>query len=440
MEKRFIKMNTGKDYLSLGNLFNIIKDTAYNKMSAMQVELFCVLFEIDGINSTTVNNYCIGCRAIGIEYKKIYYDLKEIYNKDKEIFINKIINLLSILDEHIYTLKESTIDFINRSNSLKKVCEKLILLSKEDDNVNNELIDKVNNFYNSNNLYECFIEFLFYIILNNRQPLFIKRKLDVNQKELEEYMNIKLYEGISYITSLIQLSKKNNMYANAELGSLEFSGYISGKEDFKKCFEYYLKAAEKNHPKACWMVANLILTGRYGNIERDFKILWKYLNKSIELGSSAGLNTMGLCYLKGINPEKIIDEKKALEYFFKAGDLGYSFAFNNISLIYEKKGDSTNALKYLKLSADLEESWALNKLGEYYRKKGDLINAYFYYLKSSEAPQQERNYYSYYNLAIYYYLVGNKELNIKKDINKAYEFLNIAFENGVVEALKYIKK
>ena len=74
MSKKFIKMNENKDYLSLGNIVTCIKNVAIDKDCAMQSEIFCALFDINEINNTTVNNYCIGYRAIGTEYKKIYFD------------------------------------------------------------------------------------------------------------------------------------------------------------------------------------------------------------------------------------------------------------------------------------------------------------------------------------------------------------------------------
>ena len=43
MSKKYIKMNDNKKYLSLGNLFIIIKSIANNKESAMQVELFSTI-------------------------------------------------------------------------------------------------------------------------------------------------------------------------------------------------------------------------------------------------------------------------------------------------------------------------------------------------------------------------------------------------------------
>lgn len=425
MKKKFVKMNDNTNFLSLGNLFNIIKKYSRVSASAQQSELFCALFNIKDINNTTVNNYLIGYRPISLEYKKVYLDFKEIYDEDKNIFINIIINILNILDECIY--KDYSIKFINKNNSLKNVCKELVELSKVDNNVNNSFYRNVKNLYNNNNLYECFIECLFYSILNNLQPRYEDVNIDINEYELKEYLKINLYEGISYISSLIELSKKDNMYANAELGSLEFSGLISGNKNYDKSFEYYLKAAKKEHPKACWMVANLILTERVKGY--DISYVWEYLMKAIELGSVAAINTMGLCFLKGKNKESVIDEEKALDYFLKASEYGYSYAYNNIGLYYERKNDIKNALKYFKISADLGNSWALNKVGEYYREKNELEIAYFYYLKSIETPKSERNYYGYYNLAKYYYSIGNNTLGIKKDSKKASEYLNIFYDN-----------
>ena len=135
------------------------------------------------------------------------------------------------------------------------------------------------------------------------------------------------------------------------------------------------------------MVANLMLTGR---VECEFDVMWKFLNKSISLGSAAGLNTLGLCYKKGINPDKKVDLDKAKELFIESSEFGYVFAFNNIGKLYEEDGSMSEAIKYYNISADMGNSWALNKLGEYYRKKGDLDKAYLYYSKATEAPISER--------------------------------------------------
>ena len=424
MEKKFIKMNNNKDYLSLGNLVNIIKRYSKVKESSIQQEVFCSVFNINNINNTTVNNYLIGYRAIGLEYKKIYIDLKNKYKINKEIFFNIFANIITILEENIVTRDSISLSIINSNLKLKYICNDLIQLSKEDININKKFIDKVIKLYDDNNLYECFIEFLFYTILDNKQPIFEENiNIDLNDKELKEYLKINLFEGISYISSLMYLSKKDNMYANAELGSLEYSGLINGSVDYEKCYKYYLNAAKKNHPKACWMVSHLILMNRVK--EKDINVMWYYLEKAKKLGNIAALNTMGKCYMNGYTINGIKDIEEGLMYFKKASELGYSYAYNNLGLYYESINEIDEAFKYYKLSADLDNSWALNKVGEILRLNGNLKDAYFYYIKSIECPISERNYYGYYNLAKYYYLNGFKELDIDSDINKYNEYISI---------------
>lgn len=404
--KKYIKMNNNKNYLSLGNIFDTIKSFSHNKENAMQSELFCTLFGIESINNTTVNNYCVGSRAISVEYKKIIIELKNNLSTNQLVYLKPMLNLISILDDYIY--KDEDIKLINNNEKLKKICESMLNLAKNDDHIDNEFIDKNEKLIENNNLYMAFINMFIYAILDNTQPIY-KQSIDIkiNKEELEDYLKIKLYEGFSYTNSLIELSKKNNIYACAELGSMEFYGEITGVRNFEKSYEYYLKAANKNYPKACFMIANLILTKK---VNKDFNTLWKYLNKAIELGSSAGLNTMGLCYKYGINKDSKIDLEKAKYYFDLAAQDGYVYAYNNLGLLCV---DENEAINYFKISADMGESWALNKVGEYYRKKNDLTKAYIYYKKSIEAPIKERNKWGYYNLAKYFYNKSCSKENLK---------------------------
>ena len=395
-------MNNG-NILSLGNIINSIKKISNNN-NAMQTEIFCSIFGVNEINTTTVNNYCIGIRAIGIEYKKIF---EEKYSNNS--IIKNILSIVNLLENKIYS-EENALDTINKSSKLNKVIEDLKQIA-----TNDEHIEDVNKLIKDNN-YETIKEMLYYAIIINKQPIYSQNiNIKINKQELNEYMRLELYWGESYVSSLLELAKKNNMYACAKLGSLEFEGSVTGTPNYKKSFQYYLKSANKNHPKSCWMIANLILTNK---VEYDFDTMWKYLNKSIELGSAAGYNTMGLCYLRGINKENKIDKEKA-EYYFKiAGELGYVFAFNNLGKIYEEK-DETEAMKYYNISADMNNSWALNKVGEYHRKNNDYIKAYIYYSKAVDCPITEICRYAFYNLAKYYYEPGFKELNIKADKEKA---------------------
>lgn len=405
MKKNYIKMNN-KKHLSLGNVINVIKEESNND-NVSQTEIFCAIFGINDINPTTINNYCIGIRAIPIEYKKIFDD-----SYCSNSFLNNMLSILNIIDNRVY-INENVNAKINDSKKINEVINKLLELASID-----EHIPSNNRFIKENN-YETFKELLYYAIIENKQPIYsqpINIKIDKN--ELNEYMKLELYWGQSYISSLIELANKNNMYACAKLGSLEFDGEISGKPNYKKSYDYYLKSANKNHPKSCWMVANLILTNK---VEYNFEIMWKYLNKSIELGSAAAYNTLGKCYLSSMNKDNKPDIEKAKYYFKIASELGYVFAFNNLGKIYENENEE-EAIKYYKISADMNNSWALNRVGEYYRKRNNLKTAFIYYKKALECPIKEICKYAYYNLAKYYYEVGNEELNIEINITKAQEY------------------
>lgn len=416
-------MNDNKNYLSLGNIFNLIKDIASSKSSAMQLELFASIFNVNDLNKTTVNNYCTGYRPIGIIYKQIFIKLINEMKNNYLVFINHILSVLRILDDKIYTYEDQSLDLINNNLKLKELCKLLYDLALSDENISHSYLNEIKYLFDNSNLYECFIKFISYAILDNIQPKYIQEiKVNVNKKEMNDYLKIKLYEGVSYISSLKELANKGNMYALADLGSLEFSGLVSGIINYDASFNYYYESALKGHPKGCWMVSYLILTNK---VKGEFNLAWEYLNKSIDLGSIAGLNTIANCYMKGFTPDHKEDADKAIKYYMEASEKGYVYAINNLGKYYEDK-DYEKSLNYYKLSADLKESWALNKVGEYFRKNNDLETAFIYYNEAISCPLNEKNYYAYYNLAKYYYL--------DKEIDKAKEYLLIAKDHGVKEA------
>ena len=131
MKKDYIKLNNNDNHLSLGNLFRIIKELSKNKSFAMQSEIFCTLFEVEKINDTTVNNYCVGCRKIGNDFKQIYLNKQKKYEKDKTIFEPIIINLLSIIDGQVYVINNNIQKFINTNDSMILLCKKLYNIAEK---------------------------------------------------------------------------------------------------------------------------------------------------------------------------------------------------------------------------------------------------------------------------------------------------------------------
>ena len=446
--KAFIKLNDNDEHLSIGNLFRIIKLLAKNKASAKASEVFCTLFEVEYINDTTVNNYCVGCRGIGSQYKQIYLTKERRYVTNKEEFTDIIINLLSIIDGQLHIIDSNKIDFIDNNDSAIELAKKLYNISKNDKQVPKETKDKISNLYKDNKIYETLVEELLFVVLYKKQPLYedeLKREVienvlsdtSISSTALQEYLSLKLREGINYYYSMKKLSRDGNAYASFELGSNEYYGYISGKPRYDKAYEYLLLAANNNHAAANNMIGNMFINGLIGSkSNEELEKGYEFIVKAFELGNIAASNTIGNMYNKGTYP-LTYDIEKAKEYYNIGIDNNYAYSFNNMGKICEEKKDYKRAFDYYKKSADLGESWACNRVGEYYRLgilEKNNREAFNYYNQALDINYNILCYYAYYNLARYFYLYGCEDIVLVPDRKKAIEYLSIASEHDIFEA------
>lgn len=445
MTKKYLKMNANNNQLSLGNFCRIIKEQSQNKTFAGQTEVFCCLFNLDTANESTINNYCVGARAINSNYKEQYQTYKHKFNKYKTYMLDIILNLTSILDGYIYTEENKNIKFLNNNTNLKKVCITLYNIAKNDVTVPNTFTEKLNNLLTQNAYYECIIEIIFYIILIKTQPVYIENILketiediltntNISLNDLENFLKLQFKDGTNYIYSLKQLAINNNPYACFELGLLEYKGEITNTPRYNKSYEYLKIASSYNHPRANYLIAKMLLDKNIGTLSKeDKKLAWQHLQTALSLGSVAALNTIGLLYLNELK-----DEKEAITYFKKATLQNYVYAYNNLGKIHERKKDYKKAFEYYLKSADLEECWACNKIGEMYRMgigcEKNMSLAYQYYNKSLELPINEASNWAKYNLAKYFYFTGNYEANIEKDELKALNLLQESNDKGLIEA------
>lgn len=441
-------MNNNDEYLSIGNLFRIIKDLSKNKISAHQSEIFCILFEVDNINDTTVNNYCVGCRSIGGEYKQIYINKKKKYSNNNEEFCDNILGILSIIDGLIYNMSKDKIEFINNNESSLNLAKKLYNLAKNDKQVIKEFTNNLYHLIENNKIYECLVEELCFIILEHKQPLYeeeLKKEVlenvlndtSISSIDLQEYLSLKLREGINFDYSMKQLADKGNAYANFEIGSNEYYGYYASYPRYDKAYMYLKKAANLNHASANYMLGNMLIRGLIGTkSNEELKRGYDYLLKSFELGNIAASNLIGNMYLNGIYP-LTKDIEKARYYYKIAASNNYAYAFNNLGNLEEQNNNLEEALNYYLKAANLGESWACNKVGEYYRLgtiKKDIISSYNYYNKAIESNYRTTCYYAYYNLAKYFYKNGYDLIPVAKDENKYLNYLNIASNNNILDA------
>lgn len=446
-------MNNTDDQLSLGNLFRVIKDLAKNKSSALQSEIFCILFDLESINDTTVNNYCVGCRSIGSQYKQQFINKQNRYYKDKNEFLDNIVGVLSIIDGSVYTNVKDKYSFINESESALELCKKMYNIGKNDKFVTKSFVNKLSNYLQGDMVYECFVEILLFIVLVKRQPLYedeLKKEVldnvlidtSISSLDLQEYLSLKLREGINYDYTMMKLADSGNAYANFELGSNEYYGFFTGKPRYDVAFSYLEKAARDDHAGANYMIGNMFISGNLGSMsDGDLELGYSYIEKSYKLGNVAACNTIGKMYLRGIHPLNK-DVEKAREYFIKAANNNYAYALNNLGSIEEKEGNLDKAYEYYFKSAELGESWSCNKVGEYYRKNGNYEEAFKFYNRAIMSNCRIVCRYAYYNLAKYYYLNGCGTIVLVADENKAIEYFR---ESGKIEGLVeilylYVKK
>ena len=439
LQRKFIRLNVNDNYLSLGNVFRIIKEEANNTNMFLQSDLFAIIFNTYSIADSTVNNYCTGFRAINPKYRSYFKEIENIFEQDKTVFVSTVGKILELIEGKEIKADNITIDQINENFKLKHICNRLYNISKNDSDVSIRLSNELYKNLEENNLYDFMTQVLFYVILDKKQPIYINEQLnDIVEKsiydtnisfnDIQEFIDIQLNSGILSIRGIKELAKKNNPFACFEIASMEFYGIITGKKRYEEAYKYYKIAAENNHPVANWAIGYLYYEGYIGNkSKRDLYLAFKYFNKARKLKCSNAFNSFGLIILNGNMPHIKKNRDKAIEMFKKAKSLGNIYAYNNLGKICEDEKDYKKAFDYYLVSADSGESWAANKIGDFYRKgvvgKKDLKKAFEYYTVSSESPKFILCHWSKYNLAKYFYECGNLEIGVKQDINMAVELL-----------------
>ena len=439
LQRKFIRLNINDNYLSLGNVFRIIKEEANNTNMFLQSDLFAIIFNTYNIADSTVNNYCTGFRAINPKYRSYFKEIENKFEQDKTVLVSTVGKILELIEGKEIKADNVTIDQINENFKLKHICNRLYNISKNDSDVSIILSNELYKNLEENNLYDFMAQVLFYVILDKKQPIYINEQLnDIVEKsiydtnisfnDIQEFIDIQLNSGILSIRGIKELAKKDNPFACFEIASMEFYGIITGKKRYEEAYKYYKIAAENNHPVANWAIGYLYYEGYIGNkSKRDLYLAFKYFNKARKLKCSNAFNSFGLIILNGNMPHIKKNRDKAIEMFKKAKSLGNIYAYNNLGKICEDEKDYKKAFDYYLVSADSGESWAANKIGDFYRKgvvgKKDLKKAFEYYTVSSESPKFILCHWSKYNLAKYFYECGNLEIGVKQDINMAVELL-----------------
>ena len=184
MKRKYVKLNDGYNHLSLGNIINVIKDESINKNNAVQSNIFCVIFNINDVNESTVNNYCIGSRRINDEYKQKYIILRNRFEKDNDVFLAIVKDILTIVRGTIYDIND--INIINKNKALEYICKRLYNIAKNDVYILKEYMNNFTLLYNNKNYYGLLFYFIVYAILINKQPLY---EDEINRNVIESVLD-----------------------------------------------------------------------------------------------------------------------------------------------------------------------------------------------------------------------------------------------------------
>lgn len=135
----------------------------------------------------------------------------------------------------------------------------------------------------------------------------------------------------------------------------ELAWYYENKKNYRLAEKYYLLAIKCGCVKAMYLYGIFV---QY--VKMDYKMALKYINLSIENGSSDGMNSLGYSYDMNKNYEL------AEKYYLMAIDNGSIVALNNLGIHYEDVGKYDLAEKYLLKSIEKGEVISMYALGDMY--------------------------------------------------------------------------
>ena len=177
-------------------------------------------------------------------------------------------------------------------------------------------------------------------------------------------------EEIEEFKSTLAKAEKGDAEAQCKVASLYKNG--EGVESSEKdSFYWYEKSAKQGNADAQCNLGFIYIMGN-SFVRRNPVESIKWFEKAAAQNNKYALDSLGIAHEQGDGVKP--DEKKSLEYYKKAADLGHSSAQVNYADHYFKKNlnklstkdDDEVCLKYLKMAANQMDTEAFLKLGLYY--------------------------------------------------------------------------
>ena len=221
-------------------------------------------------------------------------------------------------------------------------------------------------------------------------------------------------------------AEKENVDAQAFLASL-----YGIMEDYGKALMWARKAAQMEHPHACYVLGRIYDEGL--GVEVNHKEGLKWYEKAANAGDADAQNIVGNIYL--LEDYVKHDKNKAFKNFQLAAAQGHVEAMGNLGNCYlEGIGTDVNiqsAEEWLKKAADGGFADAQNALGNLY---SDIIQDYQKALEYYQMAANQGQPYGMFNLGLYY-LNG---IGVEANFPMADEWIRKAADAGLSEAIELI--
>jgi uncharacterized protein len=262
-------------------------------------------------------------------------------------------------------------------------------------------------------------------------------------------MNANTHYQAGLANYILNTKKKNIMVAldhftqAVELGHAD-ANYFLGRFyslgdnvslDFDKAIYHYVQGYDMGSYKCGFQLGIMYQNGV--GVAKDLETSSEYFKKTYELllheannNDIVSMHIMGTYYYYGFYVQRYI--LKAIEWFKKAADLGYSDSQYMLGMIYETIShddkELENSNKYYKLAADQDHPYALFALGVNKIEEEKFIEAVFYL----ERAANQQYALAAHTLGMYYH-----EKDSKHPL-KAFEWFMIAAKQNHTESEYYV--
>jgi len=197
-------------------------------------------------------------------------------------------------------------------------------------------------------------------------------------------------KGLNYLKQGVELNEPHCIF---EIGWFYYSGLVYEK-DMSKAAEYWERGAELNDPKSIYNLGSMRMDGVY--FEKDPEAAIPFYERAVALNYPEAFVKLGECYQYGTGVA--VDFQKALEYFNRVAEF-HGGANYDIGVMYEleKYGmkDIPKAIEYFEKAGELGFSQAYTHLGYLYYSgetlPRDAEKALSYYSKAKDDPAAFRS-------------------------------------------------